>query len=75
MDIEGSVIRELVGKGSKSEHDAVMIETEKGKYVLRRKGGNPFSDPELDRLVGKRIRATGVLGDYTFIMSGWKEIG
>jgi hypothetical protein len=73
MELSGLVIKEVVGKGSKSEHDAVLLETKDGKYTLRRRGGNPFRDPELDQLVGKRIRANGVLTGYTFVMSDWAE--
>jgi hypothetical protein len=73
MEFTGRVVKEVFGKGSKSERDAVMIETSNGKYVLRRKGGNPFSDPELDRLIGKRIRGNGVLTGSTLIMSDWHE--
>ncbi|MFY9610244.1 MAG: hypothetical protein WAU45_16725 [Blastocatellia bacterium] len=71
MEFTGRVVKKLFGKGSKSEHDAVMIETRNGNYVLRRQGGNPFSDPELDLLIGKRIRGNGVLAGSTLIMSDW----
>lgn len=67
----GKVSRETFGKGSKSEHQAVYIETEQGKFVLRRQGGNPFYDPELQSLVGKTIRCTGVIADYTLLISDW----
>ena len=73
MELSGLVIKEVVGKGSKNEHDAVLLEAKDGKYVLRRRGGNPFRDPELDELVGKRIRANGVLTGYTFVMNDWSE--
>jgi hypothetical protein len=73
MDFSGLVIKQIVGKGSKSEHDAVMLETGKRKFLLRRQGGNPFRDPELDRLVGKRIQGSGVVTGNTLIMSEWRE--
>jgi hypothetical protein len=28
--------------------------------ILQRRGGNPFDDPETSRLVGHRVRVTGV---------------
>jgi hypothetical protein len=34
-----------------------VLETGDGRYILRRSGGNPFADTELDALVGKRISA------------------
>jgi hypothetical protein len=73
MDFSGLVIKEVVGKGSKSEHAAVMLETAKERFLLRRQGGNPFRDPELDRLVGKRIKGSGVVTGNTLIMSDWRE--
>jgi hypothetical protein len=41
--------------------------------VLRREGGNAFADPELEKLVGRRIRGTGHRAGYTFIMKEWED--
>ena len=73
MEFTGRVIKEVFARGSKSERPAVLLDTGKTRYVLRRQGGNPFSDPELDKLVGKTISATGNVTGYTLIMSGWSE--
>ena len=73
MQLKGKVIREVVGKGSKSERGAVVLDTGTERYVLRRKGGNAFSDPDLDKLVGKKIEAEGNLTGYTFLMTDWSE--
>jgi hypothetical protein len=73
MQIKGRVIKEVVAKGSKSERPAVILDTGKKQYVLRRPGENPFSDPTLDGLVGKTISATGNVTGYTLIMSEWSE--
>ena len=70
---KGKVVSRTTGKGSKSEHDAVMLETPTKDYVLRIKGGNPFSNPELDKLVGKKIKATGELADYVLFLEDWEE--
>jgi hypothetical protein len=51
-----------------------MLDTGDARYVLRRQGGNPFRDPELEKLVGKTIRCAGNITGYTFIMSEWSEI-
>ena len=72
-EIKGRVIKELFGKGSKSEHLAVILDTGKKRYVLRRQGGNPFGDQALDALVGKHIVASGNVTGYTFLMSDWSE--
>ena len=57
--VEGDVVRRRVGEGSKSERDAVMLDTADASFVLRRRGGNAFSDPQLDALVGRRARLEG----------------
>ena len=65
----GSVVKRPFGTGTKSEHDAVMLVTKDKEYVLRRQGGNAFQDPELDRLVGKRVRCTGTVAGYTLLIT------
>jgi hypothetical protein len=68
--VRGTVTRRRYAPGSKSEHDAVMIVTDEGEFRLRLLGGNPFRDPALDRFVGKRIEATGVIAGPSFIVEG-----
>jgi len=70
----GKVTKKLLGKGSKSESEAIFLETEKGEYVLRRQVGNPFHDPELQKLVGKTIRCTGLAREYVLKISDWTEL-
>jgi hypothetical protein len=72
-EFTGKVTKKPFGRGSKSEHRAVRLETDEGSYVLRRVGGNPFQDSELDKLVGKTIRCTGELSGYTLTIAGWSE--
>jgi hypothetical protein len=74
-------VREFIGKvtkrpfavGSKSERNAVRLDTKEGSYVLRREGGNPLSDPELEKLVGKTIKCKGEADDYTLTITEWRE--
>ena len=66
VKLTGKVVSGQFGKGSKSAHEALHLETENGTYVLRRKGGNPFFDESLQKLEGKTITATGVIKDYLF---------
>jgi hypothetical protein len=73
MRYTGQVKKEAVAKGSKSEHRAVLLDTGKVQYILRRRGGNAFSDPVLDNLVGKTISAVGNVTGNTLIMSEWSE--
>lgn len=74
IEVSGQVTKHLAAKGSKSERQATFLETEAGTYLLRRRGGNPFADPKLDDLVGKRVRAKGILTEHTLIMSDWDVI-
>ena len=71
----GIVVRRPFGVGSRSEHVAVSLQSDEGVYKLRRMGRNVFKDPELEKLVGKRLRATGVLYDSSLIMVDWALIG
>ena len=54
VELNGKVVKKKFGQGSKSQHDAVYLETDSGSFVLRRKGGNPFNDPELNKLIGEK---------------------
>ncbi len=73
MHLTGQVVKKPFATGSKSEREAVMLETEQGQYVLRRQGGNPFQDRELEKLVGKKIEVDGKITGYTLLISGWIE--
>ncbi len=66
--VTGDVVRRRIGAGSKSERDAVVIATGDETLILRRRGGNAFSDPALDALVGKRVRLEGTATDTTFLI-------
>jgi hypothetical protein len=73
-EIAGQVVKAPFATGSKSEKEAVFLNSDKGRFVLRRVGGNPFFDPELEKLVGKTIRARGEAAGYTFLLSDWNEL-
>ena len=71
----GRVVRKQIAAGSKSERDAVCLDTGAKNFILRRQHGNPFHDEELEKLVGKRIRADGsMIGGGTVLMSTWSEL-
>lgn len=70
----GKVTRKPFGKGSKSEHEALYLETDESEYVLRRKGGNPFYDAVLQSLVGKTIRCEGFVSDYMLMINKWSVL-
>ncbi|HEY4111952.1 hypothetical protein [Puia sp.] len=67
VELKGRVVMRKFAEGSKSEHDAVFLETDGNSYHLRRLGGNPFDDPTLKAMVGKTISARGLLNDELFI--------
>ncbi|HTS51907.1 MAG TPA: hypothetical protein VMH26_01425 [Burkholderiales bacterium] len=72
MILQGRVVRKRVSTGSKSEHDALVLVTPEGQeYKLRRQEGNPFRDPELDALEGKRVECEGIVRDGQIIMTRW----
>lgn len=66
----GVVRRERVNVGSKSEHEAVVLDTGAGPHLkLRLNRGNPFHDPALDAFVGMRVTLEGVAGSgLPFVM-------
>jgi hypothetical protein len=66
--LSGVVRREPFGAGSKSAHDAVVLVTDAGRYRLQRKNANPFDDPVLANLVGKRIAAQGRVAGPSFVL-------
>ena len=73
VELTGSVIVKAFAEGSKSEHDAVCLQTIEGTFVLRRVGGNPFNDEVLLALVGKRITSHGRIKGPYFMMDDFKE--
>jgi hypothetical protein len=51
-----------------------MLSTRWGDFVLRRRDAQSLVDPELDKLVGKRIRVRGVIHRHTLTMLEWEEV-
>jgi hypothetical protein len=59
--LRGRITQGTYGKGSKSERETVFIETTTGRYVLRRKTGPVFHDPEMNQYVGHEVECDGFL--------------
>ncbi|MDO9254738.1 MAG: hypothetical protein Q7U54_04430 [Bacteroidales bacterium] len=74
MELTGKVVLQKFAEGSKSEHDAVFLDTGKELYRLKIKGGNPFYDDSLHKLVGKAIKAEGKLTPYFFEITNNPEV-
>ena len=67
QQLRGQVTRGEYGAGSKSERTAVFIDTGRGRYLLRRKGGPAFADAALDRYIGQTVECDGFLLDTTLL--------
>ncbi|MDL2336694.1 MAG: hypothetical protein QFE16_02530 [Pseudomonadota bacterium] len=63
----GQVVAGPLGGGSKSERQALWIETPQGRFVLRRKDGPSFGDATLDRYLGQRVVCCGFVVGYTLL--------
>ena len=63
----GTVTRGPYGKGTKSERDAVFIETADARYILRRKNGPSFGDTGLNEYIGHEIEVDGFLVGTTLL--------
>jgi hypothetical protein len=57
----GTVVRAPFGTDSKSERDAIWLDTGDRRLVLRRKDGPTFGDHSLDKYVGKRVTCDGFI--------------
>ena len=65
--LTGTVMRGPFGVGSKSERQAVWLETREGRFVLRRKEGPAFDDRSLEKYVGKQVKCWGFIVGYTLL--------
>ena len=74
MEFQGKVSRQQVSPASKSAHEAVVLLTEQGPLKLRRIGGNPFVDPELEKLVGCEIKGEGEIHAGQLMLSNWEVL-
>ena len=61
------MVRAPFGTGSKSEREAVWLESADRRLVLRRKDGPTFDDRELDKYVGKRVKCDGFIVGYMLL--------
>ncbi len=73
VQLSGKVVMKKTSEGSKSERNAVLLQTGNKSYILRKMGGNPFKDTSLEMLSGKNITATGILDRNLFLAKEIKE--
>lgn len=55
------------GKGSKSEREAVFMQTPDARYILRLKTGRAFTDTKLWEYVGHEVECDGFLVGTTLL--------
>lgn len=72
MQFHGLVAKQQVARGSKSEHEAVVLQTAEGPLKLRRVGGNAFSDAVLNQLVGQEISCEGQIHSGQLLITNWQ---
>lgn len=65
--LRGVVVQGPFGTGSKSERDAIWLETSEGRLVLRRKDGPSYADRALEAYVGKRVTCDGFIVGYLLL--------
>jgi hypothetical protein len=65
--LTGTVVRGTFGKGSKSEREAIWLDADGRRLVLRRKGGPGMDDRELEKYVGKRVKCDGFVVGYSLL--------
>jgi len=70
----GDVVAREYAAGSKSERRAVMLATRWGDFLLRRADRQDLVDPELEGLVGKRIRVRGIVTRRVITILEWVEV-
>jgi hypothetical protein len=72
--LRGRVTQAEYGKGSKSQRQAIFIETADAKYLLRRKTGPVFADPELLRYVGHDVECDGFVIATTLLAERIEQV-
>jgi len=70
----GTVVRAPFGTGSKSEREAIWLDTGDQRLVLRRKNGPTFDDRALDKYVGKRVTCDGFIVGYSLLAERIKPV-
>jgi hypothetical protein len=65
--MRGRITKGPYGKGSKSEREAVFIETVDARYILRRKSGPAFDDTKLMQYLGHEVECDGFLVGMTLL--------
>jgi hypothetical protein len=65
--MSGMVVRASYAAGSKSEQQALWLESSAGRYLLRRKEGPAFGDKSIEKYIGKQVSCDGFLIGNTLL--------
>ncbi len=65
--LQGWVTQGPYGRGSKSERQAIFVETADRKYILRRKTGPAFGDTSMVQYVGHQVKCDGFVVGTTLL--------
>ena len=65
--LTGVVVKGPFGAGSKSAREAIWIEANGRRLMLRRKEGPTFDDRTLEKYVGRRVKCDGFIVDYMLL--------
>jgi hypothetical protein len=69
-----SAAMDTTAGGSKSDHPAVLLETQGGeRLILRRRGGPALGDRTFDDLIGQSIVAKGQRLGQALIVGSWSS--
>jgi hypothetical protein len=72
--LRGQVTRGVYGKNTKSERNAVFLETGSERYILRRKKGPAYADKALDQYVGRTVSCDGFILGTTVLADSIKVV-
>ena len=70
----GIVKKERVAVGSKSERDAIVLDTGNKKLVMRLGNMNPFMPSQLEKYIGQTVSASGIAFNNTLFIGAEKDI-
>ncbi|HZV71024.1 MAG TPA: hypothetical protein VFG10_15825 [Saprospiraceae bacterium] len=74
IELTGKVIKKRFAAQSKSDHEAVFLDTGDKVYRLRKYRSNPFYNKQLHDLVGNKVRMKGKLTTHFFVVYSEPEI-
>lgn len=70
----GQVVQGDYGKGSKSAHQALFIQTAAERLLLRRKTGPALGDEELLKFLGKQVKCDGFVVGNSLLAESIKVV-